>query len=90
MDVCYKSASRGLQSEETSVSEAEAKTDAYTIEFNQAEIEKLKEIAAALKSAAGQKPEWVELADWLTDIVNEDEAAPETPEKPKKKKKKAY
>jgi len=59
----------------------------YAIEFNAAEIEKLKQVAAALKAAAGQNPEWNELSDWLAGIVNEDEGE-ETPDKPKKLKKK--
>jgi len=70
------------------MSEADkASTTQYAIEFNQSEIDKLKEIAAALKSAAGQKPEWVELADWLAEIVADDDTE-ETPDKPKRKKKK--
>jgi len=60
----------------------------YTIEFNQEEIDKLTKIAAALKAAAGQNPEWNALADWLSGVIVEDETDQSEPGKPKRKKKK--
>jgi hypothetical protein len=60
----------------------------YSIEFNQEEIDKLTKVAAALKAAAGQNPEWNELADWLSGIIVDDETDEGEPDKPKRKKKK--
>jgi hypothetical protein len=59
----------------------------YTIEFNQVEIDKLKQVSAALKAAAGQNPEMNELADWLSSVVNADEDAAEAGKAKIKKKK---
>ena len=63
-------------------------TEQYAIEFNQAEIDKLKRIAELLKVSAGQNAEYNQLSDWLSGIVNDDDGGEENPDKPKRKKKK--
>jgi hypothetical protein len=60
----------------------------YSIDFDDAEIEKLKRISEIVKSGAGQNTEHTELAAWLASVCNEDDDTEETPDKPKRKKKK--